>query len=65
MFRDASSRDVSISPIGKFANLNVVFDPTFRDQPITIDLRKAKLAEALDLGRRRDAKLLAATVSGP
>ena len=46
MFRDASSRDVFLA-IGKFANVSVVFDPTFRDQPLTIDLRKAKLAEAL------------------
>ncbi len=46
MFRDASSRDVFLA-IGKFANVSVVFDPTFRDQPITIDLRKAKLADAL------------------
>ena len=46
MFRDANSRDVFLA-IGKFANISVVFDPTFRDQPITIDLRKAKLADAL------------------
>jgi general secretion pathway protein D len=46
MFRDASSRDVFLA-IGKFANVSVVFDPTFRDQPVTIDLRKARLADAL------------------
>ena len=46
MFRDASSRDVFLA-IGKFANISIAFDPTFRDQPITIDLRKAKLADAL------------------
>jgi general secretion pathway protein D len=46
MFRDASSRDVFLA-IGKFATVSIVFDPTFRDQPITIDLRKAKLADAL------------------
>ena len=33
--------------IGKCANISIVFDPTFRDQPITIDLRKVKLADAL------------------
>ena len=33
--------------IGKFANLSVVFDPTFRDQVISIDLRHAPLNQAL------------------
>jgi general secretion pathway protein D len=33
--------------IGKWANISIVFDPTFRDQPITIDLRKVHLADAL------------------
>jgi general secretion pathway protein D len=47
MFRDASARVVYLA-LGQYGNLNVAFDPTFRDQPITIDLRKATLAEALD-----------------
>jgi general secretion pathway protein D len=47
MFRDASARVVYLA-IGQFANLNIVFDPTFRDQPITVDLRKTTLSEALD-----------------
>ena len=46
IFREASAREV-FTAIGKFANLSVVFDPGFRDQPITIDLRKIGLAEAL------------------
>ncbi len=46
IFRDASSREV-FTAIGKFANLSIVFDPTFRDQPISIDLRKVKADEAL------------------
>ena len=46
MFRDASSRDV-FTAITKFANLSIVFDPTFREQPITLDLRKVELPEAL------------------
>jgi len=45
-FREASSRDV-FSAIGKWANVSIVFDPTFRDQAVTIDLRKVKLADAL------------------
>jgi general secretion pathway protein D len=48
VFRDAQSRDV-YSAIGKFTNLSVVFDPTFRDQPVSIDLRNKTLAEALNL----------------
>ena len=47
IFREASAREV-FSAIAKFANLSVVFDPAFRDQPITIDLRKVALPQALD-----------------
>jgi general secretion pathway protein D len=47
IFREASSREV-FTAIGKFAEISVAFDPTFRDQPVTIDLRKVALAEALD-----------------
>ena len=39
-------RDV-FTRIGRFANVNIVFDPTFRDQPVTIDLRKSTLEAAL------------------
>ncbi len=47
VFREASSRDV-YTAITKFADLSIAFDPTFRDQPITVDLRKAKLEDALN-----------------
>ena len=46
VFRDANSRDV-FSTIAKFSNLSIVFDPTFRDQPVSIDLRGVSLEEAL------------------
>jgi general secretion pathway protein D len=46
-FRDASSRDV-YSAITKFTNMSVFFDPTFRDQPVSIDLRGQTLQEALN-----------------
>lgn len=46
VFRDASSRDVFIS-IGRFAGVNVVFDPAFRDSTLSIDLRAASLEDAL------------------
>jgi general secretion pathway protein D len=45
-FRDASSRDI-YSALAKFANVNIVFDPQFREQPLTVDLRGATLEEAL------------------
>jgi general secretion pathway protein D len=48
VFRDANARDV-YSAIGKFTNISVVFDPTFRDQPVSVDLRNRTLKEALDL----------------
>ena len=45
-FRDASSRDV-YTALARMANVNIVFDPQFRDQPVTIDLRNALFADAL------------------
>src|SRR5687768_3445076 len=48
VFRDASTRDV-YSAIGRFTNISVMFDPTFRDQPVSVDLRNKTLKEALDL----------------
>ena len=45
-FRNASVRDV-LTAIGHFADINVVFDPQFRDQMLTVDLRKASLEDAL------------------
>ena len=45
-FRDAGSRDV-YAALARFANVNIVFDPQFRDQPVTIDLRNATFEEAL------------------
>jgi general secretion pathway protein D len=45
-FRDAPSRDV-FTALARFANINVTFDPLFRDQPVTIDLRETTLENAL------------------
>jgi general secretion pathway protein D len=45
-FRDASARDI-YTALARFANLNIVFDPQFRDQPVTIDLRNATIDAAL------------------
>jgi general secretion pathway protein D len=46
VFRDASSRDV-FTAIARFANISLVFDPTFRDATISVDLRNASLQDAL------------------
>ena len=45
-FRDASSRDV-YTALARLADVNVVFDPQFSVQPVTIDLRNAAFEEAL------------------
>ena len=45
-FRDASARDI-YTALARFANLNIVFDPQFRDQPVTIDLRNAGIEDSL------------------
>lgn len=47
VFRDAPSRDVIIA-LARFANMNVVFDPAFREAPITIDLRSSSFDDALN-----------------
>jgi general secretion pathway protein D len=46
IFRDASTRDV-YTVIARYANLSIVFDPTFRDSRITIDLSNISLEQAL------------------
>ncbi len=46
VFREASARDV-FSAIAKFAGISILFDPTYRDQPVSIDLRQVGLEEAL------------------
>jgi general secretion pathway protein D len=46
VFRNAGVRDI-LTAIGHFADINVVFDPQFRDQQLTVDLRKTSLEDAL------------------
>ena len=46
IFRNASVRDI-LTAIGHFADINVIFDPQFRDQTVTVDLRKTSLTDAL------------------
>jgi general secretion pathway protein D len=45
-FRDASSREAFLA-IARFANISLGFDATFRDAPVTVDLRNATLENAL------------------
>jgi general secretion pathway protein D len=45
-FRDASSRDV-FTAIARLANISLIFDPAFRDAPVSVDLRNATLEDAL------------------
>lgn len=46
VFRDASARDV-LTALARFADLNVIFDPAYRDQLITIELRDTSFEDAL------------------
>ena len=46
VFSQAGSRAV-FTAIARFAGLNVVFDPSFREETISVDLRNASLADAL------------------
>ena len=46
VFREASTRDV-FSALGRFADINVIFDPAFVDDTLSMDLRGASLTTAL------------------
>ena len=46
VFRDASSRDV-FTAIARLGGISLVFDPQFREAPVTVDLRNATLDDAL------------------
>ncbi len=46
VFRDAGVRDV-LTVMARLANVNVVFDPAFRDASITIELRDPEFESAL------------------
>ena len=46
VFRDAMSRDV-FTALARFAEVNLVFDPAFRDSPVTLDLRAPTFEQAL------------------
>ncbi len=46
VFRDASARDI-FAAIGRFSGVSIAFDPAYRDQPLSIDLRQSPLDKAL------------------
>jgi general secretion pathway protein D len=47
LFRSAGSREVFLS-IARFGDIDIWFDPAFRETVITVDLRNATLTDALD-----------------
>jgi general secretion pathway protein D len=46
VFSNASSRAI-FTAIARFSGLSIVFDPAFRDVPLSVDLRNTSLADAL------------------
>jgi general secretion pathway protein D len=46
LFREIGSRDAFLT-IAKYGNISLGFDPTFRDAPVSLDLRNASLETAL------------------
>jgi general secretion pathway protein D len=47
IFREASSRDV-FTAIARLGGISIIFDPQFREAPVTVDLRNASLDDALN-----------------
>jgi general secretion pathway protein D len=47
VFHEAGSRDV-FTALARFAGVNLLFDPAFRDVPVTIDLRNATFEDAVN-----------------
>lgn len=47
VFREASSRDV-FTALARFAGVNIVFDTSFREAPLTVDLQGATFDQALE-----------------
>ncbi|HEY3886656.1 MAG TPA: secretin N-terminal domain-containing protein, partial [Vicinamibacterales bacterium] len=46
-FGGGASASAVFKAVAKFANINLIFDPAFRDEPLSIDLRNSTLADAL------------------
>ena len=63
VFRDASSRDV-FSAIGRFSGISILFDPTFRAAPLSIDLRNTSLRDALRSVARATGSFIRVTAPG-
>ena len=47
VFGNGATARAVFTALSKFANLNLVFDPAFRDAPLSIDLRNVSLEDAL------------------
>jgi general secretion pathway protein D len=48
VFGNGSTARAVFTAIARFADIGLVFDPAFRDQPLSIDLRNASLSDALE-----------------
>ncbi len=46
-FSNGATSRIIFSTVARFADLNIVFDPAFREVPLSIDLRNSTLEEAL------------------
>jgi general secretion pathway protein D len=46
ILRDATSRDAFLT-VARLAGISIIFDPTFREAPVSVDLRNASLESAL------------------
>ena len=63
VFRDASTRDV-FAALGLFSDVDVVFDPDFVDQRLSVDLRGARLPSAFASVSRSTGNFYRVTAPG-
>lgn len=47
VFNNGATASAVFRTIARFANINLIFDPAYRDQPLSIDLHNSTLADAL------------------
>jgi general secretion pathway protein D len=47
VFNNGATASAVFRTIARFANINLIFDPAYRDQPLSIDLHNSSLADAL------------------
>lgn len=47
VFTNGATASAVFRTVARFANINLIFDPAYRDQPLNIDLHNSTLADAL------------------